>query len=88
VEPEVSACVDVPGCGHHGELNLLADGSDLSALRRLRAIDLIGGDRSAVRPPIPDEIAHQIASGWRDTQIWLRGLAQRASDEVAGARTR
>jgi hypothetical protein len=88
VEPKVSACVDVPGGVHDGELIFLAEGSSAAAVGRFRAIDLTAGDRSAVRPLIPDDIARQLASGWRNTPTWLGSLGKPAADELADARTR
>ena len=88
MEPKACACVDVPDDADDSELILLAEASRAAAPGTFRAIDLMGGDPSAVRPPIPDDIARQLASGWRDTPTWLGSLGKPAADELADARTR
>jgi ADP-ribose pyrophosphatase YjhB (NUDIX family) len=62
---------------HDLELIFLAETSGVPRLGGLRAIDLNGGERPPVRPPILDVIASDLASHWRDTPRWLGNLAGR-----------
>jgi ADP-ribose pyrophosphatase YjhB (NUDIX family) len=58
---------------HDLELTFLAELIGVPGLNGFEAIDL-DAERPAVRPPILDEIAHDVASGWRDTPRWLGNL--------------
>jgi ADP-ribose pyrophosphatase YjhB (NUDIX family) len=60
---------------HDLELIFLAETSGVPRLGRFRAIDLGGGERPAVRPPVLDVVARDRAAGWRDTPRWLGDLA-------------
>ena len=55
---------------HDLELTFLAELSGVPSLNGFHAVDL-SSEWPAVRPPILDEIAHDVASGWRDTPRWL-----------------
>jgi len=59
---------------HDLELIFLAEPSDVPSLNGYRAIDLNGGERPVVRPPILERIAQDVASDWRDTPRWLGNL--------------
>lgn len=59
---------------HDLELIFRAEPIGVPALNGFRAIDLDGGERPQVRPPILDQIASDVASGWRDTPRWLGNL--------------
>jgi 8-oxo-dGTP diphosphatase len=59
---------------HDLELIFLAESSGVPGLNAFRAIDVQGGERLAMRPPILEEIARDLASGWRETPRWLGNL--------------
>lgn len=59
---------------HDLELVFLAEPSGVPTLRGFNAIDLEGGERPAIRPPILEHIARDLATGWRDTPRWLGNI--------------
>jgi ADP-ribose pyrophosphatase YjhB (NUDIX family) len=59
---------------HDLELVFLAETSGVPTLNGFKAIDLEGGERPAIRPPILEHIARDLASGWRDTPRWLGNI--------------
>ena len=59
---------------HDLELVFLAEASGIPTLNGFKAIDLEGGERPAIRPPILEQIVHDLAGGWRDTPRWLGNL--------------
>jgi ADP-ribose pyrophosphatase YjhB (NUDIX family) len=63
---------------HDLELIFLAEATGVPTLNGFRAIDVAGGERPAVRPPILEEIARDAATGWRDTPRWLGNLGSSA----------
>ena len=64
---------------HDLELIFLAEPCGVPRLHGFRTIDLAGGERPVVRPPILDVIADDAAAGWRDTPRWLGNLARTAT---------
>jgi ADP-ribose pyrophosphatase YjhB (NUDIX family) len=70
---------------HDLELVFLAETSGVPTLNGFKAIDLEGGERPAIRPPILEHIARDLASGWRDTPRWLGNIEQpiRPSNSIA-----
>jgi len=60
---------------HNLELIFLAETSGVPRLNAVRAIDVNGGARPVVRPPILDQIAKDAASAWRFTPRWLGDVA-------------
>ena len=60
---------------HDLELVFLAEASGIPTLNGFKAIDLEGGERLAIRPPILEDIARDLARGWRDTPRWVGNLA-------------
>jgi len=62
------------------ELIFLARSVGVPRLGGLRAVDLNGGERPDVRPPILDLIASDAATEWRGTPRWLGNLAAQARD--------
>lgn len=62
---------------HDLELIFLAESTGVPSLNEFRAIDLAGGEWPRVRPPILEEIASDVATGWRNTPRWLGNLAGR-----------
>lgn len=56
------------------ELVFLAEPSGVPTLNEFRAIDLAAGERPAIRPPILDQIAHDLAQDWRETPRWLGNI--------------
>jgi ADP-ribose pyrophosphatase YjhB (NUDIX family) len=65
---------------HDFELIFLAEPSGVPNLNGFQLIDLNGGERPAVRPPILDQIASDAASGWRDNPRWLGNLGRPAAN--------
>ena len=59
---------------HDLELVFLAETSGVPTLNAFKAIDLNGGERQAIRPPILEQIARDLAEGWRDTPRWLGNI--------------
>jgi ADP-ribose pyrophosphatase YjhB (NUDIX family) len=59
---------------HDLELVFLAEASGVPTLRGFTAIDVEGGERPAIRPPILDQIFRDLALGWRETPRWLGNL--------------
>ena len=59
---------------HDLELVFLADANGVPTLNGFKAIDLEGGERPAIRPPILDHIARDMALDWRDTPRWLGNI--------------
>jgi len=59
---------------HDLELVFLAETSGVPTLNGFKAIDLQGGQLPAVRPPILEQIARDMAQGWRDTPRWLGNI--------------
>lgn len=45
-------------------------------LNGFQAIDPDDGERPVIRPPLLDQIARDVASGWRDTPRWLGVLGR------------
>jgi ADP-ribose pyrophosphatase YjhB (NUDIX family) len=64
---------------HDLELIFLAESTGVPALNGFRAIDVNGGERPQVRPPILEEIARDAATGWRETPRWLGKLGSSAA---------
>jgi 8-oxo-dGTP diphosphatase len=64
---------------HDLELIFLAEVRRVPSLGGLTTVDVIGGDRPSVRPPLLDVIARDHASKWRDTPRWLGNLARSAT---------
>lgn len=56
------------------ELVFLAESSGVPALNGFRAVDLAGGERPPIRPPILEHIVRDLAHGWRDTPRWLGNI--------------
>jgi ADP-ribose pyrophosphatase YjhB (NUDIX family) len=69
---------------HDLELVFLAEASGVPTRNGFKAIDLEGGERPAIRPPILEHIARDLASGWRDTPRWLGNIEHllRPTDSV------
>jgi ADP-ribose pyrophosphatase YjhB (NUDIX family) len=61
---------------HDLELIFLAEPFGVPGLNAFKAIDVQGGERLAMNPPILEEIARDLASGWRETPRWLGNLAR------------
>jgi ADP-ribose pyrophosphatase YjhB (NUDIX family) len=59
---------------HDLELVFLAEPSGVPTLHGFNAIDLEGGERPQVRPPILEDIARDLATGWRNTPRWLGNI--------------
>ena len=59
---------------HDLELVFLAETSGVPTLNGFNAIDLEGGERPAIRPPILEQIARDRAQDWRDTPRWLGNI--------------
>ena len=59
---------------HDLELVFLAEASGVPDLNGFKAIDLHGGERPAIRPPILEQIASDLAQDWRDTPRWLGNI--------------
>jgi ADP-ribose pyrophosphatase YjhB (NUDIX family) len=59
---------------HDLELVFLAEANGVPSLNGFKAIDLRGGDRPRIRPPILEQIARDLAQGWRDTPRWLGNI--------------
>lgn len=59
---------------HDLELIFLAETRGIPSLSAFQAIDIRRGQMPAVRPPILDQIAQDVASSWRDTPRWLGSL--------------
>jgi 8-oxo-dGTP diphosphatase len=59
---------------HDLELIFLAEASGVPRLNGFVALDLTGTPLPAVRPPILEQIALDLASGWRETPRWLGNL--------------
>jgi 8-oxo-dGTP pyrophosphatase MutT (NUDIX family) len=64
---------------HDLELIFVAEPTGVPRLNGFKAIDLIGGERPPVRPPILDQIARDAAAGWRHLPLWLGNLARSAA---------
>jgi ADP-ribose pyrophosphatase YjhB (NUDIX family) len=69
---------------HDLELIFLAEAFGVPGLNAFKAVDVRGGERLAMNPPILDEIARDLASGWRETPRWLGNLS-RASRPSLGS---
>jgi ADP-ribose pyrophosphatase YjhB (NUDIX family) len=61
---------------HDLELIFLAEPFGVPGLNAFRAIDVQGGERVAMRPPILEEIARDLATEWRETPRWLGNLSR------------
>jgi ADP-ribose pyrophosphatase YjhB (NUDIX family) len=61
---------------HDLELIFLAEPCGVPGLNAFKAIDVQGGERLAMNPPILEEIARDLASGWRETPRWLGNLGR------------
>lgn len=75
-------------CTHDLELIFLAAATGVPGLNRFRAIDVNGGERPVVRPPILDQIAQDNASGWRGTPRWLGNLGRPTTNTEQASRIR
>jgi ADP-ribose pyrophosphatase YjhB (NUDIX family) len=64
---------------HDLEMIFLAQAVGVPSLKAFQAINLDGGERPPVRPPLLELIASDAASGWRDTPRWLGNLGRRAA---------
>jgi 8-oxo-dGTP pyrophosphatase MutT (NUDIX family) len=71
---------------HDLELIFLAEATGVPSLNGFRAIDVTGGERPQVRPPILEEIARDAATGWRDTPRWLGNLGRLGRVSETGPR--
>jgi 8-oxo-dGTP pyrophosphatase MutT (NUDIX family) len=56
------------------ELVFGAERGSLVRTDSVRLIDVLGGERSDVLPPILDEIARDAVAGWSGTPRWLGNL--------------
>lgn len=61
---------------HDLELIFLAEPFGVPGLNTFRAVNVQGGERLAMNPPILEEIARDLASGWRETPRWLGNLGR------------
>jgi len=61
---------------HDLELIFLAEPFGVPSLNTVRAVDVRRGERLEMQPPILDEIAHDLASGWSQTPRWLGNLGR------------
>ena len=59
---------------HDLVLVFLAETRGIPTLNGFKAIDLEGGERPQVRPPILEQIARDLAQDWRDTPRWLGNI--------------
>ena len=59
---------------HDLELVFLAETSGIPTLKAFNAIDLEGGERPAIRPPILEQIVRDRDSDWRETPRWLGNI--------------
>lgn len=59
---------------HDLELVFLAEASGVPTLNGFKAIDLEGGERPPIRPPILEQIARDLAQNWRETPRWLGNI--------------
>jgi ADP-ribose pyrophosphatase YjhB (NUDIX family) len=75
---------------HDLELVSLAEPSGVPTLNGFKGIDLEGGERPAIRPPILEHIARDLATGWRDTPRWLGTIEHllRSTDPAGNGRPR
>jgi len=55
---------------------LLAEPFGVPGLNAFKAVDVQGGERLAMNPPILEEIARDLASDWRETPRWLGNLGR------------
>ena len=67
---------------HDLELIFLAHATGIPSLNGFRAIDIDAGERPPVRPPILEQIASDLASGWRHTPRWLGNLSHQARRQL------
>jgi ADP-ribose pyrophosphatase YjhB (NUDIX family) len=70
-----------PVRAHDLEVIFLARTDGPPRLNGLQPIDLLGGERPEVKPPILEEIARDHASSYRDTPRWLGNLWRRRSPD-------
>ena len=61
---------------HDLELIFLAEPFGVPGLNAFKAIDVQAGERLAINPPILDEIARDLSTGWRETPRWLGNLGR------------
>ena len=61
---------------HDLELIFLAEPFGVPGLNAFKAIDVQAGERLAMNPPILDEIARDLSTGWRETPRWLGNLGR------------
>ena len=59
---------------HDLELVFLAETTGVPTINGFKAIDLDGGERPAIRPPILEQIVRDLAQDWRDTPRWLGNI--------------
>ncbi len=64
---------------HDLELIFLAEAEAAPGIDSFRAIDVRGGERVDLRPPVLDEIARDDAAQYRDTPRWLGNLWRAAA---------
>lgn len=59
---------------HDLEMVFLAETSGVPTLNGFKAIDVEGGERPPIRPPILEHIIRDLVQGWRDTPRWLGNI--------------
>lgn len=59
---------------HDLELVFLAEATGIPSLHGFKAVDLAGGERPSIRPPILGQIVRDMSHGWRDTPRWLGNI--------------
>lgn len=59
---------------HDLELVFLAEATGIPSLHGFKAVDLAGGERPSIRPPILEQIVRDMSHGWRDTPRWLGNI--------------
>ncbi len=69
---------------HDLELVFLAETTGIPTLKAFNVIDLEGGERPAIRPPILEQIVRDRDSDWRETPRWLGNIEHllRPTDSV------
>ena len=83
--PLLSVAESVSSIGSHDlEMVFLAEPEGTPRLSGFCAIDLLGGKRPEVRPPILEQIARDAASGYRETPRWLGNLRGSAQNTDCG----
>jgi len=72
---------------HDLELIFLAEPFGVPGLNAFKAVDVQGGERLAMNPPILEEIASDLASGWRETPRWLGNLGRAGRPSLGTSRS-